>query len=202
MALRDRQTGWQGSLRRKQRSGLETAAAAINFSQQLEFWSSLVRSIIAFIASAAINWSMIPAVAPECVSNKDLGAALSRWATLPSQPASAVGNEKICRDYAASFYEFVTLRQAAAKCVERERKLAVLDSEINAFNDLLATKCGSFTSSGNGNPRGTQMILYPLMTTWIWFQIFTASPLLFSSRLVDDTSDADISLSSVRSVIL
>ena len=32
---------------------------------------------------------------------------------------------------------------AAAGCVDQEEKLAVLDPEINAFNDLLATKCGS-----------------------------------------------------------
>jgi hypothetical protein len=36
----------------------------------------------------------------------------------------------------------VTLRQAAKTCVAGERNLAVLDSEINAFNDLLAKKCG------------------------------------------------------------
>jgi hypothetical protein len=36
----------------------------------------------------------------------------------------------------------VTLRQAAAKCVHSERELLELDSEVNAFNDLLATKCG------------------------------------------------------------
>ena len=41
------------------------------------------------------------------------------------------------------------------------------------------------------------MILFPLMTTWIWFQIFTASPFLSSGGLVEDTSDADISLLSV-----
>ena len=29
------------------------------------------------------------------------------------------------------------------------------------------------------------MILFPLMTTWMWFQIFTASPLPFSGRLVE-----------------
>jgi hypothetical protein len=52
-------------------------------------------------------------------------------------------NEETCHTYAASFYESVTLRQAAARCVDGERNLAVLDSEINAFNDLLATKCGS-----------------------------------------------------------
>jgi hypothetical protein len=36
----------------------------------------------------------------------------------------------------------VTLRQAAKACTAGERNLAVLDSEINAFNDLLSTKCG------------------------------------------------------------
>jgi hypothetical protein len=41
------------------------------------------------------------------------------------------------------------------------------------------------------------MILLPLMTTWMWFQIFTASPPLSSGRPVEDTSDADISLLSV-----
>jgi hypothetical protein len=66
-----------------------------------------------------------------------------RWATLRSQPVNAADIEKTCRAYAASFYESVRLRQAAARCVDGERNLAVLDSEINAFNDLLAMKCGS-----------------------------------------------------------
>jgi len=102
-----------------------------------------MRRIISLIASAAINASMIPAVAAECTSNKDIVASRARWATLRSQPANAADSEKTCRAYAASFYETVTLRQAAAGCVDRERNLAVLDSEINAFNDLLAKKCGS-----------------------------------------------------------
>ena len=34
------------------------------------------------------------------------------------------------------------LRQAAARCTDGERNLALLDSEINAFNDLISTKCG------------------------------------------------------------
>jgi hypothetical protein len=56
--------------------------------------------------------------------------------------ANAADKEKACRAYAASFYESVMLRQAAANRVDGERVLAVLDSAINAFNDLLATKCG------------------------------------------------------------
>jgi hypothetical protein len=35
------------------------------------------------------------------------------------------------------------MRQAAANRVEGARVLIAIDSVINAFNDLLATKCGS-----------------------------------------------------------
>jgi hypothetical protein len=38
------------------------------------------------------------------------------------------------------------------------------------------------------------MIIFPLMTTWTWFQIFTASPLPFSGRPVEDSSDPNASL--------
>jgi hypothetical protein len=102
-----------------------------------------MRRMISLVASAAINAFMIPAVAAECASNKDIDAARTRWATLRSHRANAVDDEKTCRAYAASFYESVRLRQAAAGCVDHEGNLAVLDSEVNAFNDLLARKCGS-----------------------------------------------------------
>jgi hypothetical protein len=101
-----------------------------------------MRRIAVLIASAAINASTIPAVAVECTSIKEIDASRSRWELLRGQPAKAADKEKICRAYAASFYESVTLRQAAAKCADGGRNLAVLDSEIDAFNDLLATKCG------------------------------------------------------------
>ena len=38
------------------------------------------------------------------------------------------------------------------------------------------------------------MILFPLMTTWMWFQLFAASPLSFSRRLLEDTGYACLSL--------
>ena len=100
-----------------------------------------MRRIAVLIASAAINASTIPAVAAEHASNKDIDAA--RAVTVQSQPVNAADNEKTCRAYAASFYESVVLRQAAAGRVDGERVLAALDSVINAFNDLLATKCNS-----------------------------------------------------------
>jgi len=100
-----------------------------------------MRRIAVLIASAAINASTIPAVAAEHTSNKDIDAA--RAVTVQSRPVNAADNEKTCRAYAASFYESVVLRQAAAGRVDGERVLAALDSVINAFNDLLATKCNS-----------------------------------------------------------
>jgi hypothetical protein len=102
-----------------------------------------MRRIIVLNASAAINASTIPAVASECTSNEEIDASRTRLTKLCSQPVNAADNEKTCRAYAASFYESVRLRQAAAGCVDGARNLAVLDSEINAFNDLFAAKCDS-----------------------------------------------------------
>jgi hypothetical protein len=101
-----------------------------------------MRRIAVLIAYAAINASAIPAVAEECTSIKDLGVSCARLATVNSKQVNAADNEKICRAYAASFYESVMLRQASASRVDGARVLVALDSVINAFNDLLATKCG------------------------------------------------------------
>src|SRR5262245_29113813 len=101
-----------------------------------------MRRILVLIASTAINAYTIPAIATECTAIKDVDASRSRWELLRSQPFKPVDIEKTCRAYAASVYESVTLRQAAAKCIDGARSLAALDSEVNAFNDLLATKCG------------------------------------------------------------
>jgi len=101
-----------------------------------------MRRILVLVAFAAINAFTHPAVAAECTSIKDIDASRSRWELLRSQAAKAADREKICSAYAASFYESVTLRQAVASCATGGRNLAVLDSEINAFNDLLAMKCG------------------------------------------------------------
>jgi len=38
------------------------------------------------------------------------------------------------------------------------------------------------------------MILFPLMTAWMWFQIFTASPLPSAGRLAEHPFDAGVSL--------
>ena len=101
-----------------------------------------MRRLLVLIALSTICASAVPAVAAECTSIKDIDASRSRWETLRSQTAKEADKDKTCRAYAASFYESVTLRQAAATCASGERNIAALDSEINTFNELLATKCG------------------------------------------------------------
>jgi hypothetical protein len=38
------------------------------------------------------------------------------------------------------------------------------------------------------------MIIFPLIASWMWFQIFTASPLRSSDRPVEESSDTNASL--------
>ena len=101
-----------------------------------------MRRICVLIASAVLHASTIPALAVECTANKDIDAFCTRWPTIQSQPTNAEDKEKSCRAYAASFYESVMLRHVAADRVDGARVLAALDSVMDAFNDLLATKCG------------------------------------------------------------
>ena len=100
-----------------------------------------MRRLAVLIASAAMNVSTIPVLASECAVDRDIDAYRTRWAAVRSKYANAGDKEKICRTYAVLFHEFVMLRQTAASCAQGGRNLALLDSEIDAFNDLLATKC-------------------------------------------------------------
>ena len=93
------------------------------------------------LTSATINASTVPAAASQCASPPAIVAIRTHWAAVRSQLSKATDHEAACRAYAASFYEAVTTRQAAAGCTGNV-DITALDSEINGFNDLLATKCG------------------------------------------------------------
>ena len=93
------------------------------------------------LASATINASTVPAAASQCASPTAIVSIRTHWAAVRSQLNKATDHEAACRAYAASFYESVTTRQAAAGCTGGA-DIAALDSEINAFNELLATRCG------------------------------------------------------------
>src|SRR3954468_8220985 len=102
-----------------------------------------MRRITVLIASALISASTIPGIAAKSTLNEDVNPARAVSATVHSKPANAADKEKTCRAYAASLYESVMLREAAAGRVGGAWVLIALHSVVNAFNDLLATKCGS-----------------------------------------------------------
>jgi hypothetical protein len=79
-----------------------------------------------------------------CSQLPDLSAARLRWAAVRKKPVNLAHNEESCRFYGSNFFEAVTTRQAASFCgdgVDRQRTLELLDAEIEAFNDLIATQC-------------------------------------------------------------
>ena len=66
--------------------------------------------------------------------------------TARQSPVDLDRNERNCRAYGIHFYEAVMARQAASLCGDgssRQRNLDLLNSEIDAFNNLIATQCGS-----------------------------------------------------------
>lgn len=105
----------------------------------------MIRFATLFIVMA-INVSTIPALASQCASSKEIGASLARWAAIRRQFVNATDHQTACRVFAASFYESVAARQAAAICVrdaDRNLDIGAINSEIDAFNNLLAAKCGN-----------------------------------------------------------
>jgi hypothetical protein len=93
------------------------------------------------LTSATINASTVPAAAAQCASPTAIATVRTHWAAVRSQLDKATDHEAACRAYAASFYQSVTTRQAAAGCTG-DADITALDTDINAFNDLLATRCG------------------------------------------------------------
>ena len=81
-----------------------------------------------------------------CSQLSDLSAARFRWAVVRKSHVEPDHSEESCRSYRLNFFEAVTTRQAASICrdgADRSRTLELLDTEIEAFNNLIATQCSS-----------------------------------------------------------
>jgi hypothetical protein len=101
-----------------------------------------MRRTAVFIASALISASIIPGLAAVSTLNKDVNAARTVWATVHSRPHHAADDET-CRAKEASFYQSVMRQQAAVGRIDGARVLTVVDSVIDAFKDVFATKCAT-----------------------------------------------------------
>ena len=80
-----------------------------------------------------------------CGQGSELAAARLRWATGRQSRVNPVDNDKNGHAYGIHFYEVVTARYAVSSCkdgVDRQPILDLLDSEIDAFNNLIAAQCG------------------------------------------------------------
>jgi hypothetical protein len=97
--------------------------------------------VIALLVDPAITAA---ADISSCGQLSGLSADRMRWAALRKSRAEPGQNADNCRSYGSNFFEAVTKRQAASFCkegIDRQRILELLDSEIDAFNDLIAAQC-------------------------------------------------------------
>jgi uncharacterized protein with PIN domain len=81
-----------------------------------------------------------------CGQASELAAARQRWDATRQSHVDRGHHEKNCRAYGIHFYEAVMARQAVSICGDgrnHQRNLDLLDSEIDAFNNLIATQCSN-----------------------------------------------------------
>jgi hypothetical protein len=79
-----------------------------------------------------------------CVQAHDSAATGLKWALERQRNAMTLQKDDSCRVYRTEFYEAAVTRQNITHCEEddmRQSALKVIDAEINAFNDLIATYC-------------------------------------------------------------
>ena len=101
------------------------------------------------IVILAIAILLDPAIAPAadmsgCNQLSHLSSARLRWAAVRKSRADPVHKEESCRSYRSNYFEAVMTRHEASFCggvIDRQRVLELLDSEIEALNDLIATQC-------------------------------------------------------------
>jgi hypothetical protein len=80
-----------------------------------------------------------------CGHTSRLTSARLRWQAARQIPIDPALPDRNCRTFGIQFYEAVTARHATSACqdgIDRQRDLILLDSEIEAFNELIAAQCG------------------------------------------------------------
>ena len=112
---------------------------------------ALSNFIMTSVAAFLMGFLMIaPAAAGKvdvnyCAQAPDVAAARLRSA-LTLQQNTGLQKDDGCRAYRSEFYEAAVTRQNITHCEQgdiRQHALEVIDAEINAFNDLIATYCAN-----------------------------------------------------------
>jgi hypothetical protein len=108
--------------------------------------SYMLRTLTSTVLLLSFFASLSNLQGSDCDRSFDLRAARIRWANERMSKARADNAGQICRAYGNQFYEAVTARQSVSGCEtggERQKEIATLDAEIEAFNALIAAHCGT-----------------------------------------------------------
>ena len=99
----------------------------------------LAAFLLAFLATPVIATNV-----SYCAQAHDSAAARLKWALERQRNVITLQKDDNCRAYRTEFYQAAVTRQNITHCDEddmRQSALEVIDAEINAFNDLIATYC-------------------------------------------------------------
>ena len=100
--------------------------------------------LLACVVALATNTATLSVAEASCGQASVISAARLRWAGV-RQHIDIGPTAESCRAYSHVFLEAVNTRHVASICEEgadRQRDLALLDADIDAFNDLIAANCG------------------------------------------------------------
>jgi len=100
----------------------------------------LAAFLLVFLATPAMD-----AKVSYCAQAHDSAAARFKWALERQRDGEPLKKDDSCHAYRSGFYEAAVTRQDITHCEQddvRQSALEVIDAEINAFNDLIATYCG------------------------------------------------------------
>ena len=101
-----------------------------------------------FVAFLFVFWAtpVLAAKISYCAQARDSAEARLKWALERQGNGETLQKDDSCRAYRSEFYEAAVTRQNVTHCEQddiRQSALEVIDAEINAFNDLIATNCAN-----------------------------------------------------------
>jgi hypothetical protein len=106
----------------------------------------IVAPLLAAFLFVSLASTVLASNVSYCAQAHDSAAARLKWALERQGNGAALQKDDSCRDYRREFYEAAVTRQNATHCEQdaiRKSALEVIDAEINAFNDLIATYCAN-----------------------------------------------------------
>ena len=106
----------------------------------------IVASLLAAFLFVSLASTVLAANVSYCAQAHDSAEARLKWALERQGNGATLQKDDSCRAYRKEFYEAAVTRQNVTHCEQdaiRQSALEVIDAEIIAFNDLIATYCAN-----------------------------------------------------------